>query len=1085
MAHFLYKIGDFAAHRAWAVIAIWALILAGLGGAYTAFKGEMSDEISIPGTEAQSVQEQLQEVFNMNANAANGKVIVQTEDGTAFTDAQRQAVADAAASAQEVEGVDSVLNPFTALTQIEEGKAQLDEARNQLNAGSTEVEQGRQKLDAAQARIDDTRARFKANQAPQEAWDEFNANAQRLEENRKQLEDTQRQLDESQNQVNEARSQLEASAAPPEAFAELDARQAEIDGGRAQLESGWEQFRAGEAELNAGREQLENFTPTEQMWAELEAGQAEVKAGREQLEAGAAEAEAGAAEIERNTALLEMNSNAVMVNDNNSTAVVGVTFEQEVGSVSEQTLTDARVPFDSLDDARLKVTYDQNMNSVVPQMNLAGEIIGIAVAFVILVLMLGSLVAAGLPILMALVGVGASVLGTMALSGVIDMTSTTPMLGTMLGLAVGIDYTLFILNRHRNNLAQGMPLHRSIAMAVGTSGSAVVFAGITVMIALIALNVVGISFLSTMGNAAAFAVFMGVAVAITLAPAVLSLVGSRIVSGKRWAEIQRHNNQRNSFNDQDAVEAKAAAHARDEKATGWLKTILRAPWVTIAASVALLALIAAPVTALRLGLPDATSEKQDSAAYRAYTTMAAEFGEGVNGPIIAAADLPEGTTAEQAQELQVSIGQTLGEQENVDAVIPAMIAKDNSMLLYQITPVEGPSAESTENLVHSLRELSVPTNNGDISFGVTGQAAMAIDISENLFSVLPVYVAIVMGLSLLVLVLVFRSILVPLTASVGFLFSLLAALGATTAVFQWGFGGALFGVHTPGPILSFLPILLVGILFGLAMDYQVFLVSGMREAYAHGRDATVAVTVGYNHNAKVVVAAALIMIGVFVGFVFSGEAMIASIGFALAAGVLFDAFVVRMTLIPALMHLLGEKAWWFPEWLDKLLPDLDVEGTKLEEQMTAAPHDAARSTAKPSLDKQGANKQSADEKTTRVSVQGDAVQAPRTGEEPAGHQLSSGESAMPAPTLIPPPASSDLPSVAAASTALPASSTDLAASVNLIGFEQTPPTQGEDAPAPEAKPVGLLDAAELMKYATYETTDTPASREDGSGSQRA
>lgn len=960
MAKFLYKIGDFAARRAWAVVLIWALILAGIGGAFAAFKGETTDEITIPGTEAALVQEQLKDVFDMDANSANGKVIVQTEDGSAFTDEQKKAVADAATQTGNIDGVTSVSDPFATQQQMVDGQKQMEDGQAKIDQGRTETANGEKQLDEAQAKIDETRAKFEAGEAPQEAWDEFNKNQDELNKNRdelnqkqdeldakkQELEDGKTQLEDAQRQADEGRKQLEEANAPQEAYAEVDATQQEIDAKRAELEAGQQQIDDGQKQLDEGkqklddgqkqldqaREQLENFVPTEEQWAELDAGQTEIDQNREKLEAGKTELDNGQKEIDRNKALMDMSSDAVMVNDDSSTGVVGVTFDAKVGSVPAETLSDARSSFDSLSDAGLKVSYDQNMEEQMPNMKPTGEIIGILIALIILVIMLGSMVAAGLPILMAIVGVGAATLGTLALSGAVEMTSTTPTLGTMLGLAVGIDYTLFILNRHRNNLAKGMPMRKSIAMAVGTSGSAVVFAGITVIIALLALNVVGIPFLSVMGNAAAFAVFMAVAVAITLGPAVLSLAGRRIVSKKRWAEIQRHNADRENYTAAELEEAHVAAQAREEKPTGWLKFILKSPIATILASIALLGLVAVPVASMRLGLPDATSESQDSTAYTSYVTLADEFGEGVNGPIVAAADLPDGTTAEQAKDLQVSVAQELAQQPNVDAVIPAKIADDNSMLLYQITPTEGPNAESTTELVHNLRDLKVSSDNGDITFGVTGQTAMAVDISENLFKVLPIYVGIVMGLSLIVLILVFRSILVPLTATIGFLFSLLASLGAATAIFQWGWMGSLFGVHTPGPILAFLPILAVGILFGLAMDYQVFLVSGMREAYAHGRDAKKSVIIGFNHNSKVVVAAALIMTGVFLGFVFSGEAMIASIGFALAAGVLFDAFIVRMTLIPALMYLLGKKAWWFPKWLDKIIPDLDVEGTKLEEE---------------------------------------------------------------------------------------------------------------------------------------------------------
>lgn len=865
MANFLYKLGSFAARKAWVVIAIWAVVLAALGGSYAAFHGKMSDEISIPGTEAMQVQEKLQDVFDMNTNAANGSVILQTENGEAFTQEQKDALANVLTEVDGVDGVNTTTNPFATQDQINQGLAQLDDAQKQIDDQKPQLEAGQTQITDAQTQIDEQT----------------------------------KQVDDQQNQLTEQRQQLEQSGAPAEAFTQLDDAQKQIDDARTKIADAQNQLNEQKTQLEDGQKKMES----------------------------------GQADIDQNRALLELTSQgSSMISDSGNTAIVGVTFDAETGSVPEDTLNNVRDDFNKLEDSGLTLNFDKNMEEQMPSMGGTSEAIGIVIALIILVIMLGSIVAAGLPILMALVGVGSAAMGTLALSGVVDMTSTTLSLGTMLGLAVGIDYTLFILNRHRNNLASGMEMKHSIAMAVGTSGSAVAFAGTTVMIALIALNVVGIPFLGVMGNAAAFSVFMGVMVALTLAPAVLSLVGRRIVSKKRWAEIQKRNAERATASEDEVAESKAAARAHEEKDAGWLKVTLKKPLITVLASIAVLGLLAIPVTSMRLGLPTAAADDPDSASYKTYQLISDNFGEGRNGTIIAAADLPDGTTAEQAKKLQVEVGQKLAEQDDVDGVVPAMISEDNSTLLYQITPAEGPNAESTENLVHSLRDLSVSTDNGDVTFGVTGQTAMTIDIAQNLADVLPTYIAIVMGLSFIVLVIAFRSILVPLTASLGFLFSLLAALGVTTAVFQWGWMGALFGVHNPAPLLAFLPILAVGILFGLAMDYQMFLVSGMREAYAHGRGAKKSVTIGFNHNAKVVVAAALIMAGVFMGFVFSGDPMIASIGFVLAAGVLFDAFVVRLTLIPALMKLMGEKAWWFPKWMDKLIPDLDVEGTKLEEK---------------------------------------------------------------------------------------------------------------------------------------------------------
>ncbi|WP_237208721.1 MMPL family transporter [Rothia nasimurium] len=1017
MANFLYKLGLLAARKAWAVVLVWVLLLAGIGGSYAAFKGTLTDQITIPGTEAQQVQEQLQDTFGLNANAATGSVILQTSDDQPFTQEQKDALAAALAVVDGVSGVESTMDPFAVVAQLADGRAQLDAGQAELDAQVAPARDGEAQLNEAQAKIDETRARFERGEAPQEAWDRFNEAQRTLDEQRNQLNEQRTQLEEQRTQLEdqfrqleEQRAQLEGQEAPPEAFEELEASQAELEAAQAQFDTAQGQLNAAQAQLEDGQRQLdeqraglENFQPTEEMWAELEAAQAQVNEQRTALQDGLAQAAAGQATIDQNRALLDLSSGASMVSADETAAIVTVTFTENVGSVSEQTLADTRAAFAPLADRGLVLSFNQGMEVQTPHMNATAEAIGIVVAFIILVMMLGSLVAAGLPILMALVGVGAAALGTLALSGVVEMTSTTLALGTMLGLAVGIDYTLFILNRHRNNLASGMPLQHSIAMAVGTSGSAVAFAGITVMIALLALNIVGIPFLGVMGNAAAFSVFMAVAVALTLAPAILSLIGSRVMSKKRWAQVQERNAARAVASQAELDEAAAAARLREEKAGGWLALILKKPVLTIVASVLALGIVAYPVADMRLGLPGAESQRPDSAAYQAYQLITEEFGEGRNGTLVVAAELPEGTTAEQAVAAQVTIGQNLLGVENVEAAVPAMISEDSSTLLFQVVPAEGPNAQSTVDLVHQLRGTSVAVENGEADLAVTGMTAMAVDIAQNLYDVLPLYVAIVMGLSLVVLVLVFRSILVPVTATVGFLFSLLAALGATTAIYQWGWASNLFNITTPGPLLAFLPILAVGILFGLAMDYQVFLVSGMRESYAHGRGARPSVRIGFNHNSKVVVAAALIMAGVFMGFVFSGDPMIASIGFALAAGVLFDAFVVRMTLIPALMELLGEKAWWFPRVLDRLIPDLDVEGTGLEARYSVPGEDGLA----PASAGQGQDGQGQDGQGQKVApwTQSNPVVAPATPDISAPSAAEASSPAVSAPAASVPAAS--------------------------------------------------------------------------------
>ncbi|RUQ23331.1 MMPL family transporter [Kocuria sp. HSID16901] len=827
MAKILYRIGGFAARKAWVIISIWIVILLALGGAFAAFKGDLSSNVTIPGTKSQQLQDQLSDKFDLNANAGTGQAVVKNPDGKAITADQQKALASALQKVGKEDGVDSTTDPFAQQKQLDDGKNQLNQAKPQIDAG-------------------------------------------------------QKQLDDAQKQIDDARSKLPPNA-PAQATQEIDAKQGELD--------------KKKDEFNTKK-----------------------------------------TEYEQNKSKMDMSSGYSSISDDGSTTIAQISFKNDINSVSPDTLSKVRSDLSDADLKGLDIQFDQNLEGQ-PMPGGVGEAAGIVVAFVILMIMMGTFIAAGLPILMALVGVGSAMLATYALSGAVEMNSATPTLGMMLGLAVGIDYSLFIINRHRNNLVRGMDMKTSIALATGTSGNAVVFAGATVIIALLALNIAGIPFLAVMGNVAAMAVFLAVLVAVTMTPAMLGLVGRRIMTKKRWKTIQRRAELREKAEQEDLVnsgELQDRAHRanleHESTPHGWLKFVTKHPVITTIASVAILAIVALPMTQMRLGLPDATSSSPDSGAYKSYKTIEQAFGAGRNSTMVTAADLPQGTTADQAKALQIEVGQELQKQDDVKTVVPAAISKDNSMLMYQIVPDGGPNDESTTQLVNNLRDLKVHTQEGDVSFGVAGQSAMNIDISENLFEVLPLYLAVVIGLSLLVLILVFRSILVPITATVGFLFSLLAAFGATVAVFQWGWLGQLFGVNEPGPILSFLPILAVGILFGLAMDYQVFLVSAMREAYSDGRGGKKSVIIGYNHSSKVVVAAALIMSGVFLGFVFSGQAMIASIGFGLTAGVLFDAFVVRLTLIPAVMYLLGEKSWWLPRWIDKILPNVDVEGSSLEQE---------------------------------------------------------------------------------------------------------------------------------------------------------
>ncbi|MDD9206872.1 MMPL family transporter, partial [Georgenia sp. 10Sc9-8] len=509
----------------------------------------------------------------------------------------------------------------------------------------------------------------------------------------------------------------------------------------------------------------------------------------------------------------------------------------------------------------------------------------------------------------------------------------TPALALMLGLAVGIDYSLFILNRHRLQLAQGMAVRDSIALATGTAGNAVTFAGATVIIALAALTVTGIPFLGTMGLVAAGTVAVAVVAAVTLTPALLSLLGDRGLPARQRARLTRT----------------GGAHT----VRGWAALVQRRPWPAILGAVVVTGVLASPAPQLQLGLPDGGQEPADSTAYRTYDLIRDNFGAGANGPIIAVATLDEPAEDEAAlTATQLDVAEDLQQVDGVRYVVPFGTSEDGSTLAFQLMPQGGPSDESTVELVDELdsRADRLGAEHG-VDLGFTGQTVANIDISAQLGDVLPTYLLIVIGLSLVLLLLVFRSVWVPLLASAGFLLSVLAAFGGVVATYQLGIGAGIFGVNEPGPVLSFLPILLIGVLFGLAMDYQLFLVSAMREAHVHGEDARSAVVTGFNQSARVVTAAAIIMVSVFGGFVFAEMAMIRPIGFGLALGVLVDAFVVRMTLTPVVLSLLGERAWWLPRWLDRALPNVDVEGARLERSLGHAgegePRQPAGSVAVP------------------------------------------------------------------------------------------------------------------------------------------
>ncbi|MEU9205636.1 MMPL family transporter [Streptomyces sp. NPDC048332] len=557
-------------------------------------------------------------------------------------------------------------------------------------------------------------------------------------------------------------------------------------------------------------------------------------------------------------------------------------------------------------------------------LNGTAEMIGFGISAVILLVTFGSLVAAGMPLLTAIVGVGVGVSAIGALGSTLGLSSTTTTLALMIGLAVGIDYALFIVSRYRAEMAEGRGREEAAGHAVGTAGSAVVFAGLTVIVALGGLAVVNVPMLTKMGLAAAGTVAVSVLVAVTLVPALLAFAPVRVLrrrdrkaaKGKPLSARRRRK------------AAKRAARQKPNMGARWAGFVLRRPAAVLLFGVLSLGAIAVPATQLELGLPGEGTMAPDTTQRKAYDLLSESFGDGFNGPLMVTVE------ADDAKGVAAEMGEELAGRPGVVAVSPAVLNAAGDTAIINIVPETGPSDEETEQLVRTIRQdLGARADTGTEVL-ITGQTALFIDFSKTLNDALVPYLGLVVGLAFLLLMVVFRSVLVPLKAALGFLLSVSAALGVIVAVFQWGWFADILGVDQPGPIMSTMPIFMIGVVFGLAMDYEVFLVTRMREAYVQGESTEEAVVTGFRHGGRVVAAAALIMTSVFSGFVMEDNDFVKMVGLALALAVVFDAFVVRMAIVPALFALLGDRAWWLPRWLDRLLPDMDVEGAKLAKEQT-------------------------------------------------------------------------------------------------------------------------------------------------------
>ncbi|MFI1969698.1 hypothetical protein BLA24_15725 [Streptomyces cinnamoneus] len=604
------------------------------------------------------------------------------------------------------------------------------------------------------------------------------------------------------------------------------------------------------------------------------------------------------------------------VSKNGDIAYASVTYKVKANELTDDTRDKLKAAPDAGRDAGLTVETGGSALQAMPEGG-STEIIGIAISAVVLLITFGSLVAAGLPLLTAIIGVGIGVSSIAAVASALDLGNNTATLATMIGLAVGIDYALFIVSRYRAEIAEGREREDAAGRAVGTAGSAVVFAGLTVVIALAGLAVVNIPMLTKMGVAAAFTVAIAVLIALTLIPALLGFAGRKVLARKvRKAEG-----------------TDVSAEQKPNMGTRWARLVLRRPVVVLLAGVLGLGAIAVPAGSLMLGLPDEGSQPQSTTQRKAYDLLSEGFGPGFNGPLMLVVDAAHSKDHQAAAE---SVVNTVKGLDDVAVVTPAHFNEAGDTAIITVVPKSKPSGSETEDLVHAIRDKGrAAGSEAGAEVLVTGTTAVNIDVSQKLNDALLPYLALVVGLAFLLLMVVFRSVLVPLKAALGFLLSVVAALGAVVAVFQWGWLGGLFGVEETGPIMSMMPIFMVGVVFGLAMDYEVFLVTRMREAYVHGERPGEAVVTGFRHGARVVTAAAVIMISVFAGFIGSSEPMIKMIGFGLAIAVFFDAFVVRMAIVPAVLALLGRSAWWLPGWLAKALPNVDVEGEGLQKSLKA------------------------------------------------------------------------------------------------------------------------------------------------------
>lgn len=854
MSALLARLGDFSFRRPFAVLVPWLLILLSVIGLAQMTNTQIQTSIKVDGTPAQEVLDNILEAMP-EAGGTQGSVVFTTQDGSALTAEDKAVIAEAV---EQVESHEYVLDRDARMAdQLVELEATVRERA----------------YDQAGQQIDEKLAEM------QPALEQMAAQ------------------NESFAEISTAIDEI-LDAEPADKLAKVSALSADITMLQTANPAA---AQALQGALGSGLASIGDFNSAEvdtMIATQLDT----IKADIAQFQRGVSPA----------GQLLEVDGSTlsgVTVSDDETIAVYKIQLTEQIDQLPEGTSEDIIDAITAaVEPAGLTASPSSSLMPIEPPVG-GQEIVGLLVAALVLFLTLGSLIAAGLPIVTSLIGVGIGVGGAFALSEFYPMTSTTPVLALMLGLAVGIDYALFILHKQRFLILQGFSAREAASRAIGTAGSAVVFAGLTVVIALLGLLTLNITFVTTMALAAAATVAIAVLVSLTALPALLGLFGERIVTAKTRAH------------------AATRTSTKPRLSRRWATAVTGRPWLAVVGVALLLGLLAVPAADMRLGMPTGDTAPVGSPERLNYDLTTQALGEGANGPLLIAVERPAGDPDIER------VRSTLADLGDVEGVANAALRgtnEDMTLEIYEVTPETGPMAPETVDLVHALREPGSVTDARDV--GVSGLTAINIDLSERLAAAIPVYLVVVVGLSLLVLTLVFRSLVMPVAATAGFLLTVGATFGITTSVFGTNTIGWIAGVDRPGTVLSFLPIMATGILYGLAMDYQIFIGTSIRESHNEGNPPRLAIINGFTHSNRVVVAAAIIMVSVFGAFVFTDDMMVRQFGFTLAVGILIDAFVVRMTFMPAVMAVAGKATWWLPSWLGKILPRIDVEGSGLEQK---------------------------------------------------------------------------------------------------------------------------------------------------------